>query len=146
MITLNDHKTNFPNKPTVPLLNPAKKELGRISKTTRTNVNLRNSVHLNQWENTQEIIDCFKSIDYKQHYKFTMFEIKDFYPSISKELLSDALTFAETIIKLDDHDKKIIYHSRKSLLFNQEQTWMKKGGALFDVSIGAYDCERCLNL
>ena len=27
----------------------------------------------------------------------------------------------------------------KSLLFNQEQTWMKKGSDLFDVSMGAYD-------
>ena len=68
-----------------------------------------------------------------------MFGIKDFYPSFSKELLNDALTFAETIINLDDHDKKIIYHSRKSLLFNQEQTWMKKGSDLFDVSMDAYD-------
>ena len=51
-----------------------------------------------------------------------MFDIKYFYPSISKELLTDALTFAETIINLDDHDEKIIYHFRKSLIFNQEQT------------------------
>ena len=41
-----------------------------------------------------------------------MFDIKDFYPSISKELLTDVLTFAETIVNFDDHDKKIIYHSR----------------------------------
>ena len=54
-----------------------------------------------------------------------MFDIKDFYPSISIGILSDALTFVETIINIDDH-KKIIYHSHKSLLFNQEQTWMKK--------------------
>ena len=67
-----------------------------------------------------------------------MFDIKDFYPSISKELLTNALTLAETIINLDDHDK-IIYHSRKSLLFNQEQTWMKKESDMFDVSMGAYD-------
>ena len=60
-----------------------------------------------------------------------MFDIKDFYPSVSKELLTDALTFAETLINLDDHDKKIIYHSCKSLLFNQEQTWMKNGSELF---------------
>ena len=40
---------------------------------------------------------------------------------------------------IDDQDKKIIYHSCKSLLFNQEQTWMKKGSDLFDVSMGAYD-------
>ena len=73
-----------------------------------------------------------------------MFDIKDFYPSVSKELLADALTFAETLINLDDHDKKIIYHSRKSLLFSQEQTWMKKESNLFDVSMGAYDvAEMC---
>ena len=57
-----------------------------------------------------------------------MFDMKDFYP-----------TFTKTIINLNDHDKKIIYHSRKSFLFNQEQMWMKKGSELFDVSMGAYD-------
>ena len=46
---------------------------------------------------------------------------------------------AETIIKLDDQDKKIIYHSHKLLLFNQEQTRMKKGSDLFDFSMGAYN-------
>ena len=104
-----------------------------------SNVSLRNLLHLNQWKNIQEVIDWFKGIDNKQHYKFIMFDIKDFYPSISKGLLNDALTFVETIINIDDHDKKIIYHSRKSLLFNQEQTWMKKGSDLFDVSMGVYD-------
>ena len=72
-----------------------------------------------------------------------MLDIKDFYPSISpsilKELLTDALTFPKTIIKLDDHDKKIIYHYRNSLLFNQDKTWMKKGCDLFDISIGNYN-------
>ena len=33
----------------------------------------------------------------------------------------------------------IIYHFCQSLLFNQEQTWMKKGSDLFDVSMG--DCD-----
>ena len=59
-----------------------------------------------------------------------MFDIKDFYLLVSKELLTDVLIFAKTIINLDDHERKIIYHSRKSLLFNQEQTWMKKGSDL----------------
>ena len=69
-----------------------------------------------------------------------MFDIKDLYSSILKELfLTDALTFAETVINLDDHDKKIIYHSLKSLLFSQEQTWMKKRSDLFDVSMSAYN-------
>ena len=68
-----------------------------------------------------------------------MFDIKDLYSSVLKELfLTDALTLAETVINLDDHDK-IIYHSLKSLLFSQEQTWMKKRSDLFDVSMGAYN-------
>ena len=50
-----------------------------------------------------------------------MFDIKDFYLLISKELLTETITFAEIIINISDHDK-IIYHSRQSLLFNQEQT------------------------
>ena len=87
-ITLKDHKPHFQNNPTVRLLNPAKNELGRISKTTldKINVNPRNSLHLNQWKNTQQVIDWFKGIDNKQHYKFIMFDIKDVYPSILKEL------------------------------------------------------------
>ena len=61
------HKPNFHNNPKVRLLNPAKNEPGRISKTIldKINVNLRNSLHLNQWKNTQEVIDWFKGIDNK---------------------------------------------------------------------------------
>ena len=51
----------------------------------------------------------------------------------------NALTFAESIINLDDQDEKIIHQSRKSLLLNQEQTWMKKGNGMFHVLIGTYD-------
>ena len=56
-ITLKDRKLNFQSKPTVRLLNPAKDELGRISKTTvdKIYVNFRNSLHLNQGKNTQAV-------------------------------------------------------------------------------------------
>ena len=46
--------------------------------------------------------------------------------------------FAEEKVQISNDDKKIIYHARKSLLFNEEGTWMKKDG-LFDVTMGAYD-------
>ena len=60
-------------------MNPAENELGRIIKTIldKINVNLRNSLHLNQWKNTQEVINWFKVIKNKQHYKFIMFDNKD---------------------------------------------------------------------
>ena len=46
--------------------------------------------------------------------------------------------FAEEKVQVSNDDKRIIYHARKSLLFNEEGTWMKKDG-LFDVTMGAYD-------
>ena len=36
-------------------------------------------------------------------------------------------------------DKVIIKHARKSLFFNQQQTWIKKESGLFDVTMGTYD-------
>ena len=139
-ITLKDHKPNFLNNPKVCLLNPAKNELGRISKSIldRINTSLRNLIKGNQWKDTREVIKWFKNITNKQKHKFIVFDIKDFYPTITKDLLTKCLKFAEEKVHISNGDKKIIYHARKSLLFNEEGTWMKKDG-LFDVTMGAYD-------
>ena len=48
--------------------------------------------------------------------------------TIIKELLSKSLSFAETKVQITEDDKKIIYHLRKSLLFDKGNMWMKKGG------------------
>ena len=90
--------------------------------------NLRNTTKVNQWKNTNDVISWFKSIKNKQNCKFISFDIKDFYPTITKEHLSKCLSFAETKVQITEDDKKIIYHSRKSLLFDKGNTWMKKGG------------------
>ena len=52
-ITLKDHKENFLNNPTVRLINPAKNELGRISKAILDNINKRlcTRLNINQWKN-----------------------------------------------------------------------------------------------
>ena len=80
-------------------MNLAKNELGKISKivSEKINVSLSNSLNVNQWKNTQEVFVWFKSIGDKQHYTFIMFDIKDCYPPISKEPLTNPLTFTETI-------------------------------------------------
>ena len=58
-ITLKDHKPNFLNNPKVRLLNPAKNEIGRISKSIldRINTSLRNLIKVNQWKDTREVIE-----------------------------------------------------------------------------------------
>ena len=50
-----------------------------------------------------------------------IFDIKDFYPSITEKLLKNALTFADEISKIKQKDKDIIFHARKSLLFNADE-------------------------
>ena len=50
---------------------------------------------LNQWRNTDTMIDWFKSIHNKHLCKFVVFGIREFYPSITENLLKKALTFAK---------------------------------------------------
>ena len=88
-ITLKDHKENFLNRPTIKLLNPAKNEIGRISKHILQNINktLSEETKVNEWKNTESVINWFKSIPNKHLYTFLMFDIKDFYPSIKKAVM-----------------------------------------------------------
>ena len=75
----------------------------------------------------------------KADYTFTMFDIKDFYPSISESLLIEALDFAKRYTDVPKKDLEVIMHARKSLLFNSGHVWIKKKGGLFDVTMGAFD-------
>ena len=103
------------------------------------NKGLRHKFNLNQWKNTEDVINWFNSINKKQLCKFVIFDSKDFYPTIKESLLKRSLDFADKHIKVSSEDKVMIKHERKSLLFSQQQTWIKKESRLFDVTMGAYD-------
>ena len=140
-ITLKDHKDNFENNPTTRLINPAKNEVGRISKVVldKMNKTLCQKLKVNQWKNTTEVVEWFKAIKNKSSYKFCMFDIKDFYPSIKESLLLDALNFARKHTKIIKKDIDLILHARRSLLFDCDKAWVKKTEEHFDVTMGAYD-------
>ena len=147
-ITLKDHKPDFQNNPKCRLINPAKSQIGRISKQILDPINraIRDKLGLNQWKSTQHVLDWFNKIEQKNEKKFMQFDICEFYPSITEELLNKALNFAHDLEPIAKDDIDVILHSRKSLLFthsfdpNQQQTcpWTKKSG-LFDVTMGACD-------
>ena len=61
-ITIKDQGENFHNHPTVRLINPAKYELGRISKLILEKINKKFSqkFELNQWKNTDVVTDWLK--------------------------------------------------------------------------------------
>ena len=82
-ITLKDHKPNFTNKPTCRLINPCKSEIGKISKQIleRINSQIIKATNLNQWKNTDDVIQWFNGINNKQKCSFIAFDVCDFYPS-----------------------------------------------------------------
>ena len=65
--------------------------------------------------------------------------MKDFYPSIKETLLNEATEFAKEHASITRKDVKVIFHARKSVLYNNWEPWVKKEGGSFDVTIEAYD-------
>ena len=54
------------------------------------------------------------------------FDIENFYPSITERLLKDALNFANKTTKITQQEKNIIFNAAKSVLYNQEEVWIKR--------------------
>ena len=113
-----------------------------INTTTRCDYNIY--IYINQWKNLGSVIEWFGSLNEKNKYTFICFDIVEFYPSISEDLLKEALSFAKLHTAISQQDTEIIFHSRKSLL--KGKPWIKwEGSSLFDVMIescdGAEVCE-----
>ena len=87
------------DNPKARLINPTKNEIGRIIKNILDKINhqLKDSLRINQWKDTSEVIQWFLKIPDKNRHKFAIFDIKDFYSSISERLLTNALNFAKEI-------------------------------------------------
>ena len=101
---------------------------------------MRERTGVNLWRNTSAVIDWFSNIKSKDKYSFISFDIVDFYPSISAELLTEALDFAKQHMEIPSNDIEVILHARKSLLFKDGSAWAKRDrNALFDVTMGSYD-------
>ena len=141
-ITLKDHKENFINNPKCSLINPTKSDIGRISKQIleKINKNIRETSKYHQWRNTSVVIAWFKNIPDKNNHTFTQFDIQNFYPSISEDLLHKALSYARTQVYIPNDHLEIIFHARKSLLFDKNISWIKKNNdSMFDVTMGSND-------
>ena len=129
------------------MLNPTKSQLGKISKQVLQNINktLRSELNVNQWQNSSEVIDWFENIQNKNLCTFTVFDIQEFYPSITEKLLKDTLAFAQRYVNIELNDLELIFHARRSLLYCKDTAWLKKeGNGKFDVTMGSNDgAETC---
>ena len=94
-ITFKDHKPNFERKLPCRLINPAKSELGKVSSVMLQEINecVRQKAEVCQWRDTKSVIEWFCQLKDKRRRKFLKFDIKDFYPSITKKLLLKSIEF-----------------------------------------------------
>ena len=75
------------------------------------------------------------------NYKFFKFDIVSFYPSITPNLLDNALKFARELCFVSQADINIVLQSRQTFLFHKNTPWIKKGNSngKFDVPMGSWD-------
>ena len=88
-ITIKDHKKNFRTNPTFRLI---KTNISKISKKILDKINekITSSIGVNQWKNSNAVIEWFKNILNKSKRSFIVFDIENFYPSISLTLFNNA--------------------------------------------------------
>ena len=122
-ITLKDHKDKFRSAHTCHLINPCKSGIGKIGNTILEdlNRNLVKILQVNQLRNSESVIEWFYSIEKKSQCKFIQLDIAECYPSISEEILDNAILFAQQYIDIPEKDLRIIKHCRKSLLCNDNE-------------------------
>ena len=147
-VTLKDHKSSFSHNPTCRLLNPTKPELGKISKQILAKVitAVRSKTGLNQWKNTNSVLEWFRTQPNKKRLKFIQFDVESFYPSITPELLNKALDWATTFTPIAPDERDIIIHSKRSLLYFKGSPWVKQQNPDFDVGMGSFDGAECCDI
>ena len=148
-ISIKDHKPQFPAVVKRRLLNPAKSDVGRISKQIlqKANLEIIAKTGLKLCRSTGQVLEWYKSVVMGSTEKMSciQYDIEEYYPSITKDLLMEAIKFARQYTDINEEQVKIILQARKTFLFCEGQPWVKKdSGGQFDVPQGSYDsCEVC---
>ena len=83
-------------------------------------------IHVNQWKNLSAVIKWSRNIENKPNCSFIIFDIQDFYPSISLSLFKRAIEFGKETYNLSNDEYSIITQSTKTLLFSDGEPWVKK--------------------
>ena len=141
-ITIKDHKNDFLTNPKYRLINPTKSEIGKLSKQILDNINniIRNKTKSNQWISSNTVINWFTKIPNKNECTFIIFDIVEYYPSISKNLLLKAINYAKNYTTITDDEIEIILHARRTILFHNGEAWVKRNGdGSCEVAQGSYD-------
>ena len=96
------------------------------------------------WKNSSSVINWFKTLSNKEDKTFIIFDIVDYYPTITENVLKEALEWASTIVNISEQEKEIIMKAKKSQLYNRGQAFVKRSNKKFHVTQGSFDgAETC---
>ena len=137
---MKDHKEGFDNNPKCRLINPCKSNIGKVSKQILQKINkeVRDKLNLGQWRNTIEVVKWFEGRNKRIQHRFIQFDIIEFYPSITKELLDETIEFLSQHTVMTETNKNIAKAAAENLLYNRNESWCKKSGGSFDITMGGY--------
>ena len=97
------------------MINPAKSEIDKVNKFFKENINtkVQKMSSVNQWRDTDSVITWFENIKSKNKCIFMQYDIKEFYPSISEDLLKKVLDHARTSVDISSEEEETIMHCQK---------------------------------
>ena len=82
----------------------------------------------------------FKNILNQNERTFTVFDIQEFYPSVTKDLLKTVILFAQNSVNISPKSIEVVFHFYNSLLCHNGYPSIKKDPSEeFDVTMGSYD-------
>ena len=108
-------------------------------KVEKLNSKLRSKTKLHQWLNTDATLAWYRRLENKSSLSFIVCDICDYYPSITSDLLDEALNWAAGWCPISQDDRELFHHTKNSLLWHEGSTWVKKGEKNFDIAQGSYD-------
>ena len=73
---------------------------------------------VNQGRDTDSLVTWFENTQNKKNCIFMQYDIEEFYPSISEDLLKKAINYARSFIDISSDEEETIMHCQKSLVFN----------------------------
>ena len=140
-LQVKDHKEGFPQRVEYRLLNPSKSSIGALSKKFLDKINnkIRSKTGLNQWKSTNDVLRWFEAIPNKKEMKFLKYDIVNFYPDITCNLLQKALNWAKNYTEIDSTEEAVILHVRQNFLFFDGRAYRKTVNPEFDVPQGCLD-------
>ena len=76
-----------------------------------------------QWKNSDEVIDWFEKINKKNRKRFVNFVIKNFYPTIKRKYLIDAIYFSNSFSKFTKFEIDTTMQTCKSFMLYDNTMW-----------------------